>query len=182
MMPTVLDACGVACPDHVDGSSFVSVLEGNAQEGRDKVFTQFHQTAARRDYPMRCVQTKRFGYIFNPWSDGERVFINESQSGRTMAAMKAAAGHDPGIAARVELFLHRVVEECYDFASDPDGLHNLVGDPAYEDDIAALRAELRAWMEEHGDPALDALDRLDSREARDSLMALTRDELGERVG
>ena len=28
--------------------------------------TQFHQTSARSNYPMRCVQNARFGYIFNP--------------------------------------------------------------------------------------------------------------------
>ena len=101
------EPCVLSLAAAVDGSSFVTVLEGGSQEGRDKVFTQFHQTAGRRNYPMRCVQTKRFGYIFNPWSDGKRVFINESQAGRTMAAMKAAGESDPEIAARVELFLHR---------------------------------------------------------------------------
>ena len=84
------------------------------------MFTQFHQTAVQVNYPMRCVQNKRFGYIFNPWSDGRRIFRNESQEGRTFKAMKQAAADDPAVDARVRFFLHRTVEEFYDFQKDPD--------------------------------------------------------------
>ncbi|MHC5056135.1 MAG: sulfatase family protein [Planctomycetota bacterium] len=153
-MPTALEAAGLPLPAGMDGRSFLSVLRGERQEGRDVVFTQFHQTAGRKRYPMRCVQDRRFGYIFNPWADGERVFRNESQSGRTMKAMREAAATDPVIASRVELFLHRVPEELYDFRDDPDARTNLVADPRYAPDIDRLRARLEAWMERTTDPAL----------------------------
>ena len=127
IMPTLLDAAGVDLPTGMDGSSFLPVLQGQRQPERNKVFTEFHQTAGRRNYPMRCVQTKRFGYIFNPWSNGERIFRNESQAGRTMKAMREAAQTSSRIADRVNLFLYRVPEELYDFERDPDGLNNLAG-------------------------------------------------------
>ncbi len=169
-MPTVLEAAGVECPDGMDGSSFLPVLRGDKDPSRNLIFTQFHQTANRRRYPMRCVQDKRFGYIFNPWSDGERVFKNESQAGRTFAAMKKAGRSDNGIAARVELFVHRVVEEFYDFANDPDALNNLVDDPAYAEDLNRLRSELEAWMVEQGDSALEAFRNRTSGDALNSYM------------
>jgi len=156
LMPTILDALGLQQPEGMDGRSFLPLLRGKKQDGRELVFTQFHQTAGRKRYPMRCVQNARFGYIFNAWSDGKRVFRNESQSGRSMKAMRAAAESSDDIRARVDLFLHRTVEEFYDFANDPDALKNLVGDPKVKKDLDALRSELEQWMVRTHDPALDA--------------------------
>ena len=170
-MPTVLDAAGVAAPSGMDGSSFLPVLLGKEQPERDKVFTQFHQTSGRNRYPMRCVQNHRFGYIFNPWSDGKRVFKNESQSGLTFNAMKAAAPKDDSVAARVRLFQYRVVEEFYDFENDPDGLHNLIDDPSYKEQIDKLRKELLDWMKKTGDPALNSFENRTSPNALKTFMA-----------
>jgi N-sulfoglucosamine sulfohydrolase len=155
----------------MDGRSFLPLLRGAAQAGRTRVFTQFHQTAARRRYPMRCVQNARWGYIFNPWSDGRRVFRNESQSGRTMKAMQAAAEGDPAIAARVKHFLYRTVEEFYDLQNDPDALENLIGRRDLAAEIDSLRGELAAWMARTGDPALAALRGRDSPEVLAKFMA-----------
>jgi len=170
LMPTLLEAAGAPLPDGMDGTSFLPVLRGDSQPGREMCFTQFHQTAGRRNYPMRCVQTKRFGYIFNPWSNGERVFKNESQSGRTFGAMKAAGESDATIAERVKLFLYRVPEELYDFASDPNALVNLVDEGAHASELDRLRGALEAWMERTGDPALETFRDRDSREACERFM------------
>ncbi len=170
-MPTVLDAAGLPQPKGIDGFSFLPVLFGHKQEGRDKVFTQFHQTSARKRYPMRCVQNHRFGYIFNPWSDGERVFKNESQSGLTFKAMQAAAETNPQIAARVRHFQYRVVEEFYDFASDSDALHNLINDPKHRKEVEMMRKELLEWMRRTNDAALEALRNRKSPEVLKKFMA-----------
>jgi N-sulfoglucosamine sulfohydrolase len=170
-MPTVLDAAGLPQLKSMDGFSFLPVLFGHKQAGRDKVFTQFHQTSARKRYPMRCIQSHRFGYIFNPWSDSKRVFKNESQSGLTFKAMRAAAETDPQVAARVRLFQYRVVEEFYDFENDPDALHNLINDPGYRKDIEMIRKELLEWMKRTNDPALEALRNRKSSGALKKFMA-----------
>jgi N-sulfoglucosamine sulfohydrolase len=168
VLPTVLEATGIEVPDGIDGSSFLPLVRGERQSGREYVFTQFHQNAGRWNYPMRCVQDRRFGYIFNPWSNGERIFRNESQSGRTMTAMQAATEANSDLAARVELFLYRVPEELYDFEHDPDALHNLVDDPRYAAELERLRGELESWMERYNDPALSAFRERQSAEAREA--------------
>jgi N-sulfoglucosamine sulfohydrolase len=178
VMPTVLEAAGVRLPEDLNGRSFLALLEGRPQSGREMGFTQFHQTAAKRNYPMRCVQTRRFGYIFNPWSNGRREFRNESMSGRTMNAMRAAAEGDSAVASRVEMFLKRVPEEFYDFERDPDALTNLVDDPAYAADVERLRSALAAWMIEASDPALEAFQNRTSRAAQDRFMFETDEALG----
>ncbi len=170
-MPTVLDAAGLSQTKGMDGFSFLPALLGKRQANRDNVFTQFHQTSGRNRYPMRCIQNQRFGYIFNPWSDNERVFKNESQSGLTFKAMQAAAKTDPKIAARVKLFQYREVEEFYDFANDPDALYNLSENPKYKKELDKMRNELLNWMELTDDPALEALENHSLQEALKKFMA-----------
>jgi N-sulfoglucosamine sulfohydrolase len=171
LMPTLLDLLGIDPPEGLDGFSFKPLLFGGTQEGRDMVFTQFHQTAARRRYPMRAVENARFRYIYNPWSDGERVFRNESQAGRSMRAMLAAGKSDRAIDARCRLFLYRVPEEFYDVRDDPDALNNLIDDPRYQAELDRMRQTLADWMRRSRDPALQPFENRGSEEARRRFMA-----------
>jgi len=152
--PTVLEAAGLPRIDGMDGRSFLPLLRGRRQPGRDHVFTVFHETSARKRYEMRALMDRRFGYIFNAWADGRTVFRNESQNGLTFAAMQAAAGADPRIAARVKLFLYRVPEELYDYQTDPDALRNLAGEARYQPELRRLRRLLADHLARTGDPAL----------------------------
>ena len=153
--PTVLDLAGLPNFDGADGRSFRAVLEGE-EGGRDHVYTHINTISSKRSYPMRKVQDRTFAYIYNGWADGQTVFRNESQNGLTMKAMERAAAQDQSIAARVELFLHRVPEELYDVQKDPDALQNLIDHPDYREQVKQYRALLLKEMESSGDPQLQA--------------------------
>jgi N-sulfoglucosamine sulfohydrolase len=170
VMPTMLDAAGIKAPHGVDGRSFLPVLRGKKQAGREYVFTQFHETAGKRRFPMRAIHSKKFGYLFSPWSNGKTAFRNESQSGRTWKAMQKAAKSDPAIAARVKLFSYRTVEEFYDFENDPNALNNLISDPKYKQQIDDMRARLLAEMKKTGDPASMTLANPTCEETRKQFM------------
>lgn len=180
ILPTFLEAAGIDAPGDIDGHSFLPLLKGESQQGRDTVFTQFHQNAGRFNFPMRCIQTRQFGYIYNPWSDGLREFRNESMSGRTMAAMRTAAEIDPAIARRVDFFIHRVPEELYHFQNDPDALNNCIDDQSCSEEVADLRGRLEAWMEQTADPALEAFRNRESSEAREAFLRSMDAEIGGR--
>lgn len=153
-MATILEAVGLeAVPG--DGRSYLALLEGGTQPGRDGLFTQFNTTSAKKSYPMRCVQNGRFGYIFNAWSDGETCYRNESMTGLTHAAM-CAHDQDPEIAERLRMFHYRCPEEFYDFSADPDGLHNRIADPALCDQVEKMRRMLANEMKRSGDPVWPA--------------------------
>ncbi|MDP6928562.1 MAG: sulfatase [Planctomycetota bacterium] len=156
LAPTVLDAIGLPQLPGVDGRSFLPVLRGGEQTGRDQVFTHINSTAGKRGFPMRSLLTRRYGYIFNAWADGQTLFRNESQNGLTMNAMKQAAQADETIAARVKFFLYRTTEEFYDYQADPDALHNLIDDPAQAKRIARFRKQLLEKMQATEDPQLQA--------------------------
>jgi len=150
--PTLLEAVGLPALPGTDGRSLVPLLKGKPQPDRQFVFTYINRTAGRREYPMRCVQNARYGYLFNGWADGKTVFRNESQNGLTMKAMRKAAGSNPIIAARVQHFLYRTPEEFYDYQTDPDARANLIDDPRYQTQIAQFRERLKTHLEETNDP------------------------------
>ena len=153
-MPTILDACGVEQVKGMDGRSFLPLLEGGSQGGRDKVFTFISETSAKNEYPMRCVRTGKYSYIYNAWPDGKTVFKNEPQSGLTFKAMKAAGEKDGKIAEQVKFFLYRTREELYDMEADPIELHNLAADEKYKPEIEKMRSELLQMMVSTNDPIL----------------------------
>lgn len=154
LLPTICDLLDLAIPDGVDGRSFVPLLRGERQSGRDGVHTVFHETVFKKRYEMRCVQDRAGGYIWNAWSDGSDVYLADNMMGLTWRALNTAGSGDAAIAARVEHYSHRVPEELYDFERDEDALVNLVDDSTRADLLARKRAELRAWMERTGDPLL----------------------------
>lgn len=154
LTPTALDALGLPPIEGVDGRSFTTLLTGGQQDGREFVFTQFHRTAGRKDYEMRSIIGPKYGYIFNDWADGKTVFKNESQAGLTMKAMRAAAKNDARIAERVDLFLHRVPEEFFDYSTEPDALHNLIDSPEHREELEKHRARLLAHLAKVKDPLL----------------------------
>jgi len=153
-MPTILEATGMPIPPDTDGRSFLSVLNGEKQAGRERVFTCYNDTSGRKAYPMRCVQDSRFGYIFNGWSDGKTSYYSEALAGLTFKAMQQAAATQKPIAERVDVLVHRTVEELYDVVADPNSLHNLSADPAYHEQMKQMRAGMLKWMEQTQDPLL----------------------------
>ncbi|MCW2765970.1 MAG: hypothetical protein JWO11_1929 [Nocardioides sp.] len=161
LFPTLCLAAGGTPPADIDGRDLTSLLQGRHQGDRDEIHTVFHETSAKQRFEMRAVSDDQWSYIWNPWSDGTVSYKNESMNGLTWPAMVAAAKTDPKVAARVELFLHRVPEELYDLRHDPDSLVNLAPAPG-EDPAPSVRAVLRRlrasteeWMTEKADPLHD---------------------------
>ncbi|MEE2900327.1 MAG: sulfatase, partial [Gemmatimonadota bacterium] len=134
-MPTILEAAGLTQVPNMDGESFLPLLTGAEQGWRTSVFTEFNRPFNNRRLPMRALQNRKFGYIYNPFYGLEQVQM-ESMSGPTWAAMLEAGKTDSNMQARVDLFTDRVPEELYDYENDPDGLVNLIDDPAYADILA----------------------------------------------
>ena len=152
LLPTVLDLVGVPVPDGVDGRSFAPLLSGKPQAGRERVVTVFHETFAGERFEMRAIQSVEHGYIYNEWSDGERIFEAESQKSGTMRAMRKAALSDASLAARLRFHDLRSPEEFYQLGRDPNALRNLVDDPRHSAVRDSLKAELGSWMRDMRDP------------------------------
>jgi N-sulfoglucosamine sulfohydrolase len=156
LMPTILEVAGLPLVPDLDGRSFLPLLHNEEQQDREYAYSSFYQIFAKIRYPMRCVQNKDFGYIYNFWSDQQLEIRGDATGGLTWRAMLEAAESDPEIAARVELFKCRVPEEFYNFKDDPDGLNNLVHDPAFAHELEKFRKQMLLMMERYKDPAFEA--------------------------
>lgn len=154
LAPTILDILEITPMEGMDGRSFLPVLRGEKQADRDLVFTHINTIASGRSYTMRSVQGKRYGLIWNGWSDGKTTFKNESMSGLTWKAMVKAAATDPAVAARVKHYSYRTKFEFYDYQTDPDALTNLIDDPAHQKMAADYKAKMQEFMRSSNDPAL----------------------------
>lgn len=155
-LPTILDITGTPHPKHLDGRSYLPLLKGGTQEDRDHVIKEYNENAGRSRDPMRGVQTKKYLYLFNPWSNGERVFATATTGTVTYRRMVDLASSSKSLSARLDLYKHRVPEELYDVTKDPDCLINLINQPKHQAELKELRAKLDAWMVRSKDPMLEA--------------------------
>jgi len=168
MMPTLCDIVEIDHPKGFDGYSFAPILRGGKLPNREMVYKVYNENSGGNRSPMRSVQSKSFGYLFNPWSDGKRIFKTATTGTLTFRAMQKMATSDDAIAARLKLFLHGVPEEFYDYENDPDALNNLIDDPKYSRQLAEHRAAMRDFMQRTKDPILEVFERRDDATLRNS--------------
>lgn len=141
VLPTLLEAAGVAIPAGVQGRSFLPVLRGEKYEPREWIFGEktFHSYYD----PMRCVRTRSHKYIRN-FETGFAVEVPaDIQQGPIFRANPGRYSADrPSVA------------ELYDLEQDPLELHNVAGDPAFAEIERELSNRLGMWMSETADPLL----------------------------
>lgn len=152
LFPTFCDIAGVPVPEGLDGTSLTPLLEGGKEQGRDQVFTVFHETSAKQRFEMRCVQDSQYGYIWNGWADGNTQYRAENMWGLSWPAMLEAAENNQAIRQRADFYLTRAREELYDLTADPDCLTNLAGHPDLGKVLTRARNSLAHWMATTGDP------------------------------
>lgn len=150
LLPTFCEIAGAPTPARLDGRTLVPALRGRAVAGDGFVFTVFHETAGRRRFEMRCVQDRRYGYIWNAWSDGTTEYAAENMQGLSWPAMAASGNHH--LAERASFYRLRTPEEFYDLRTDPDALHNLVDHPEVQEELARYRRLLSERLAAAGDP------------------------------
>ncbi|PHS00307.1 MAG: sulfatase [Blastopirellula sp.] len=170
--PTFVEATGAKAPKALDGRSLLSLFQGESQSGRDHVFTQIDSKAGGAAVPMRAIHDAKFGYIYNPFSDGKYWYRNNNE-GQTMAAMNEAAKTDSQIAARVDLFRYRVPEEFYNLELDPNCLHNVIDEPKYANQIKLMKEMLESNLKKTTDPMLKAFRNMDNRKVVDQVLVAT---------
>lgn len=168
VVPTFLDIAGIdptsvdtGCPDAygnmpMDGESFLDVILGNSDDGRDYVFAE-HTTVGingyLEPYPMRAVRGPRYKYIRNLAPENTYTIGGIHQS-NLLDSWKEDAKPDSKLAARIDFLYHRPAEELYDTATDPLETHNLADDPAFSDVKAELSDRLDAWMKQQMDEGM----------------------------
>ncbi len=156
LLPTLLEAAGGKVPADIDGRSFLPLLAGRAQSHRERIFTTHANDNRMNVYPSRAVRTERWKYIRNLHPEFAFTSHLDLVSGRLgqrafFSTWESAAKTDPIAAAILKRYHARPAEELYNLATDPHEQQNLAAEPLHADQLAALRAELDAWMKAQGD-------------------------------
>lgn len=140
LVPTILDGLDIDIPDHLQGRSYWSLLQGTADAHRDAVYASktFHT-----DYePQRMIRTTTHKLIWNAEVD----IIN----------VPADIMHSPIYPHMIDvLTVERPPFELYDLVNDPREMHNLADDVAHTAILDTLRERLFAWMRDTNDPILE---------------------------
>lgn len=159
IMPTLLDLIDIKYEGKLDGQSFAPFLLDETIEIKDRenIFTLFNANFRRNIYEMRCVINKKFGYIYNDWSDGKTKFFSETMKGRSFNAMKKASLSDSAIKERTNHFLNRTKEELYDLEKDPNALNNLIDNEEYLEKAEKMKILLIKEMKRTNDPLISKL-------------------------
>ena len=172
LAPTLLEAAGLKPTPGMTGRSLMTLLAGQQQPGRDKVFLERerHANVRRGDlsYPARAIRTQDFLYIRNfrpgrwPAGDPEMYFaVGEfgDIDGSPSKDLLLARQSDPAIAKYFNLATaKRPAEELYDLRKDPGQINNVAMKEEYERIKKDLRAALDKWMRDTGDPRITSDD------------------------
>ena len=167
--PTLAEVCNLSPMQHVDGSSFRSLLNGQASAWkRRQAFSCFNymnnlapinesidaytpNLAEKNDQyrPSRALNTTQFSYVWNGWANGSatlpRTMLGELQ-------WLLGKYHDkPSYAERIHFIKHRAPEELYDIVKDPGCQNNLANSPEYRVKIDQFRKQLAALLAETKD-------------------------------
>jgi N-sulfoglucosamine sulfohydrolase len=155
ILPTLIDAAKGEAPNNVDGLSFLSVLQGKADQHREEIFTTHSGDGRMNVYPIRSIRTQDWKLIWNLHpefaytthidkalaKDGGRYWVSWFDLSKSSEVAKA----------KVQRYHQRPQYEFYDLVNDPFEQTNLIDNAAHSERIADLQQRLEKWMEEQKD-------------------------------
>lgn len=147
---TMLQVAGLETPAKMQGVSFLQ-----KDGARRHIFGARDRMDERYDI-IRMVRDQRFRYIrnFEPLKPYYQ-YINTAEQGATMQEIRKAEKGGT-LSPEMKLFSakQKPVEELYDVEADPHEVKNLAADPAFQKELAELRAALTEWQLQIGDLGL----------------------------
>ncbi|UYZ63511.1 sulfatase-like hydrolase/transferase [Hymenobacter weizhouensis] len=158
IVPTVLDATGVAIPAGLAGRSFKQVLNGPGYVRRDALCTEYTSHIFSKGYyfPRRTVTDGRYKLIVNLLPG--RVFGGAASDNDNAPTFAAEPRYNNTLVRTVFNTLKTPpAEELYDLNVDPFEFTNLAGQTSgvNKEKQDELRAKLLKWRQDTQDPLLD---------------------------
>ena len=155
LLPTLIAAAGGGVPAGIDGRSFLPVLRGEATAHRATIFTTHSGDGRMNVYPIRAIRTADWKLILNLHPEfAHTTHIDKAlarDGGRYWLSWFDQARTNPATAELVRRYHARPALELYNLEADPYEQRNLAGVPAHAARVAAMRADLAAWMKAQGD-------------------------------
>ena len=141
LFPTLCDLLEIGAPAWLQGTSLLPLINGQAEQVRDEVFSEVTYHAAYE--PMRAVRTQRWKYI-RRYDGRDRAVLPNCDDGLSKKFWNDARWVDQPVAE----------ERLYDLVFDPNETADLVGCERTESVLHELRGRLDRWMLDTHDPML----------------------------
>jgi hypothetical protein len=155
ILPTILDASGIAVPGGLPGKSLLPLLSETDRPHHQQVFATINAKGDIR-YEMRSVIGENYIYIYNKWVDGKAKYHNGKYSGgMALKGFEAAAKENEQAEKRLDFFYNRTREELYNVQRDPNALDNLAEDESSAGTLQIMRQSMLQRLAESNDPYLD---------------------------
>ncbi len=155
ILPTLIEISGGNVPEKLDGRSFASVLRGETDLHRSRIFTTHSGDRKMNVYLSRSIRTDRYKLIWNPHPEFAFTthidLLLRENSGDYFKQWTQLAKTDVDAAKVVASYYGRPEYELFDSKNDPYEQTNLADNPKYSDVRQDLLAELKGWMESQGD-------------------------------
>lgn len=149
LAPSMLELAGLPIPRWMEGKSIL----GEAFPNRDHLFAARDRCGDAMDR-IRAIITPDRWLVRNFHPNVSRLnwsgYKEASYPGMPLLRELHRNGKlDP--LASTWLTETRPAFELYDLSNDREGIHNLVGDPEYQSDVARLQRLLDGWIQQSGD-------------------------------
>ncbi len=142
LFPTLCELAGAEKPAWLQGHSLMPLINRQAQEIRDAVFSEVTFHAAYE--PMRSVRTHRWRYI-RRFDERTSPVLPNTDDGISKSLLLENGWRSQAPEA----------EQLYDLIFDPNEAHNLAYNPVYAPILLDMQERLHTWMVETGDPLLN---------------------------
>lgn len=142
-----------------DGSSFVNVLRGTADNHRAFAYGLHNNVPEGPSYPIRTITDGQYRYIRNLLP--EEIYIEKHLMGAQgngglnnpyWPTWVFASASKPRAYSLVKRYQRRPAEQLYHTAKDPYELADLAVQPEQQETRKKLAAELDRWLGDQGDP------------------------------
>ncbi|MEZ0164394.1 sulfatase [Kineococcus sp. LSe6-4] len=164
LAPTLLQACGVAVPDHVQGTSLITAEGTLVAEPHEYVFSARDRQGEAEDR-SRSARDGRYRYTRHHHPDRSPMqhtdYPDHLATWREMRLLASREAGQLATGARRSLLtpVQRLLvgaakpapEELYDLQEDPYEQRNLAADPGHETTVARFRAAVDGWLADVGD-------------------------------
>ncbi|MEO1529309.1 MAG: sulfatase, partial [Planctomycetota bacterium] len=149
-------------PGQFDGSSFLDVLRGEADEHRRYVYGTHNNIPEGPSYPIRSITDGRYHYIRN--LQHENLYIEKHLMGvkgdgklnnKYWQTWVFESFNNPKAMRLIQRYQLRPREELYDLRSDPYEMNNLAGSQSTAEVQLRLREELDRWLLTQADPGVE---------------------------
>jgi N-sulfoglucosamine sulfohydrolase len=156
IVPTILDAVGLAIPEEVAGKSLLPLFHNPGSDFREYLFTEYNCDPILY-FPSRAVRDKQYKLIYTLLNDRKNptaIYYTENKTpalegSPTLQELNTAPD---SIKEMYHSWLSPPKIQLYDLARDPWEFQDISSDPNYAAVKERLLEVLFAWQEETNDP------------------------------